>query len=832
MPSTNHIKIGGSDKLSLSKGNLTVGVKGTTEYGPTSISGFYNGITPPVGGYTIYVEKASQGPSIHIANDDNHCINKLKDMGAPGTTIGDVLTWALTQNNIIVLKSELTNSLQTNPFQNVAGTNNATGFFFGGFRNDGLLDFVKVGFLANGTGVTNAPVTAIDRDNQTITISGAQFVSGDFYTFSLDTTLPGGSTPTPTPIPATSTPTPTPEATATPTPTPTPEATATPTPTPTPSPEPARYYYGTTEAEAGAMISGVTNFSFGGGSDMCYQYGASFYGDEMTGLTSAVTYYLYDSVSGATRSFTITGPGSTGANLSGACSYQYARYRAAQSFNGVCDNFTGFTATFTDTNLNSSDFCNGSLFQSYQLTGLTSGSFYVYDTVTDYTRTINNGYSGATTFYLTGSCVTNDCIRYVYADTEIGTCTSTSGLTNVNFDSFCGQGGGAIYANEFSGLTFGTYYVRDKYTEYVRMISLTAPDYAILTGETCTTPCVTGRTGYYIGTTAADAYTGGTETFNVGFSPTGYTLCNAGTLTGATGLSSLAAGTYYLYDVTENKVRDFTIYSSGSTNASLGGACTTPSNAARPGYYYSTTSADAVTGGTQVTGVTFGYSTGDTMCNPSVISISAGQFSSLSAGSYFIYDGDANKVRAFSLYGGSSSGSMSGSCSTPLGGARAGYWYASTRPAAITGGTQVNDVTFSGGSNTLCTASTAFSTSFSSLSGYIYIYNGDTGDVRTFYGTNNSSISSMSTCLNTTTPVYYYSTMSNDCYGNNELTNVTFNGGADFCSASGFSSSNLSSLGPNTYYMRDPFTDNFRSFYAAYNGSVSFTNSCSQYSCQ
>ena len=186
-PVSNHIKIGSSTKPSLSKGNITVGVKGTTEYGPTSDSGFYNGIKPPVGGYTLYVEKATQGPSIHVASDDIQCMFFLKSFGAPDGTIDDMLTWSLTQDSILVLKSELTNSIQNPAFQNVAGSNDTTGFFFGGCRNDGLLDFVKVGWLANGTGVTNAPVTAVDRNNQTITISGAQFVSGDFYTFSLNT---------------------------------------------------------------------------------------------------------------------------------------------------------------------------------------------------------------------------------------------------------------------------------------------------------------------------------------------------------------------------------------------------------------------------------------------------------------------------------------------------------------------------------------------------------------------------------------------------------------------------------------------------------------------
>ena len=107
-PSTNHFKFGASGISSATRGGFSVGVKDGADYGPTSSTGFWNGVKPPVGGYTIYVDKASQGPSIHVASNDAQCIGMLLAMGATGSTIENVLAWADGQSNMAVLSAELT----------------------------------------------------------------------------------------------------------------------------------------------------------------------------------------------------------------------------------------------------------------------------------------------------------------------------------------------------------------------------------------------------------------------------------------------------------------------------------------------------------------------------------------------------------------------------------------------------------------------------------------------------------------------------------------------------------------------------------------------------
>ena len=80
--------------------NMVFGYHSDADFGPTEITGFWNGIDPPIGGYTIYHVTASrQEPSIHIAHNDAECINFARLFGGVGiNTIDDAITYFSTIN--------------------------------------------------------------------------------------------------------------------------------------------------------------------------------------------------------------------------------------------------------------------------------------------------------------------------------------------------------------------------------------------------------------------------------------------------------------------------------------------------------------------------------------------------------------------------------------------------------------------------------------------------------------------------------------------------------------------------------------------------------------
>jgi len=99
---------------SIKSGGFNIGVNGT----PTDLTGFYTGICPINGGYTIYIDKSENGPSIYTPNNDTQLINITKGLGGDVTTAGEALLWINAQSNMTVVNSNypsiVTNGLVVN----------------------------------------------------------------------------------------------------------------------------------------------------------------------------------------------------------------------------------------------------------------------------------------------------------------------------------------------------------------------------------------------------------------------------------------------------------------------------------------------------------------------------------------------------------------------------------------------------------------------------------------------------------------------------------------------------------------------------------------------
>ena len=92
--------------LALKEGNFYIGT-GDVPKGTTAVTDYWNGITPPTGGYTIYLNKGSNGPSIYVASSDAELITLTNRIaGASFTTVYDCLNWYRTQTDKMVMNMD------------------------------------------------------------------------------------------------------------------------------------------------------------------------------------------------------------------------------------------------------------------------------------------------------------------------------------------------------------------------------------------------------------------------------------------------------------------------------------------------------------------------------------------------------------------------------------------------------------------------------------------------------------------------------------------------------------------------------------------------------
>ena len=183
MPNVIKYTTGATEAGCLRKGNMLIG-NNTADNGLT----FFNGINPPSGGYTIYLNKASGGPSIYCPANDTQLISITNQIaGANYTTAAQCLAYFASQTDKLCVNFNyegiVTNGLVLNldagfrPSYPTTGTtwydlsgntfnttlNNNPTFIStnnGGFIFDGTDDYVSTGKGFDQLGMGNNSYTA------------------------------------------------------------------------------------------------------------------------------------------------------------------------------------------------------------------------------------------------------------------------------------------------------------------------------------------------------------------------------------------------------------------------------------------------------------------------------------------------------------------------------------------------------------------------------------------------------------------------------------------------------------------------------------------------
>lgn len=134
------------ETLALKTGDFWIGT-GDVPKGPTSTTGYWNGITPPSNGYTIYLNKTTGGPSMYIANNDSELITITNQIANTSfTTVQQCFTYYSTQNDKMVFNQDyppiVTDGLVLNldaGFRPSYPTLGTTWFDLSGNNNNGTL---------------------------------------------------------------------------------------------------------------------------------------------------------------------------------------------------------------------------------------------------------------------------------------------------------------------------------------------------------------------------------------------------------------------------------------------------------------------------------------------------------------------------------------------------------------------------------------------------------------------------------------------------------------------------------------------------------------------
>jgi hypothetical protein len=167
-----------TETLALKKGNFWIGT-GDVGKGPTSSTGYYNGITPPAGGFTIYLNKETSGPSIYTVNTEAQLTGLTSTIaGVPYTTSGQCLNWFATQNDKMVFNIDypaiVTDGLVLNLDAGFTPSYPTTNIYFSDLSGSVTYSIKNIGIPLNQWLVKRSDITEITDNSITPPFYNAQ----------------------------------------------------------------------------------------------------------------------------------------------------------------------------------------------------------------------------------------------------------------------------------------------------------------------------------------------------------------------------------------------------------------------------------------------------------------------------------------------------------------------------------------------------------------------------------------------------------------------------------------------------------------------------------
>lgn len=169
----------GTEANALGVGDFHIGT-GDVAKGPTNTTGFYNGINPPSGGYTIYINKEEGGPSIVCPSSDAELItitNKIS--GETYQTIDDCFTYFAGEDDKMVMQ-HTTNSLITSGLSLNLDASQVISYPTTGTSWYDISGDSRNGTLTNGVTFNSEGYMDFDGDNDYVAITSYTFGNGNW----------------------------------------------------------------------------------------------------------------------------------------------------------------------------------------------------------------------------------------------------------------------------------------------------------------------------------------------------------------------------------------------------------------------------------------------------------------------------------------------------------------------------------------------------------------------------------------------------------------------------------------------------------------------------